>query len=129
MADSVRDGIVVNADPDAIMDVIADFEAWVELGAPDPRDGLAETIPDQGIDFEAGRQFWSFQAPKRHDPPRVENEGWIETPIDAFLLARIEAEHASIVGKTINLNRVAHTVIGIVPPLSAVATGSSTGSA
>lgn len=43
--------------PDA---VIADFQQWIEMGVPDPRDGpLVAT--GRVIDFEQGREFWSFQ--------------------------------------------------------------------
>src|SRR5262245_9537423 len=40
-------------------EVIADFERWIALGAPDPREGTATTVQKQ-IDLEAGRKFWSF---------------------------------------------------------------------
>ena len=40
--------------------VIADFEKWVSIGAPDPRDGKAG-IAKERIDIEAGRKFWSFK--------------------------------------------------------------------
>ena len=70
--------------PDA---VIADFERWVEMGAPDPRDGQAAAGREAGIDLEAGRKFWSFQPPRRHAPPAVADAGWPRTDIDRFLLA------------------------------------------
>ena len=35
--------------------VIADFEAWIKMGAPDPRDGKVTTKP-AGIDVAAGRR-------------------------------------------------------------------------
>lgn len=72
--------------PDA---VIADFVKWVEMGAPDPRDGTAAPLPAQ-IDVEAGRRFWAFQPLARTAPPAVKNEGWVRTPIDQFVLAKQE---------------------------------------
>jgi hypothetical protein len=39
--------------------VIADFETWVKMGAPDPRTGAVAVAA--GIDIEKGRQFWSFR--------------------------------------------------------------------
>ena len=51
--------------PDA---VVADFERWITMGAPDPRDGQAVPVRS-GIDLEAGRRFWSYQPPRRHTPP------------------------------------------------------------
>jgi len=38
------------------------------------------------------RSHWSFQPVKRHDPPAVKQTGWVKTPIDAFVLARLEAK-------------------------------------
>ena len=45
-------------------DVIADFAKWIELGAPDPRDGNEETLRSPvvaKIDVEAVRAFWAFR--------------------------------------------------------------------
>lgn len=39
---------------------IADFKQWIEMGAPDPRDGPVVSARRM-IDFEQGRLFWSFQ--------------------------------------------------------------------
>jgi len=52
--------------------VIADFERWIRLGAPDPRDGAAKVpTPPSGIDVEAGRRFWAYQPPRASRPPDV----------------------------------------------------------
>jgi hypothetical protein len=72
--------------PDA---VIADFVSWVEMGAPDPRDGSVSKT-QRGIDIEAGRRFWSFRPLGDFEPPAVKNEGWVRTPVDRFILARLE---------------------------------------
>src|SRR5262249_20059597 len=37
------------------------------------------------------REFWSFRSLKRVDPPAVKNEAWVRTPIDRFILAKLEA--------------------------------------
>src|SRR5256885_10584282 len=41
-------------------DVVANFEKWVAMGAPDPRDGVARVVKNE-INIEKGRKFWSFQ--------------------------------------------------------------------
>jgi hypothetical protein len=71
--------------------VIADFEAWIQMGAADPRseapsDGLGPRV----VDLEAGRQFWSFRPVVRPTPPAVQNSAWVRTSIDRFLLAALE---------------------------------------
>jgi hypothetical protein len=40
----------------------------------------------------AGQQFWSYQPVKRPDVPSVQQKEWVKTPIDAFILARLEAK-------------------------------------
>jgi len=71
--------------------VIADFEKWIAMGAPDPRDGKS-TANSDGIDWKKAREFWSFQQPKMPALPSVKNDKWVKTPIDRFILAKLEAE-------------------------------------
>ncbi len=44
---------------------------------------------DQGASWS---QHWAFEPPRRGTPPAVRNRIWPRNPIDAFLLARLEAE-------------------------------------
>src|SRR5438445_1824202 len=53
--------------------VIEDFEKWVAMGAPDPREERAVELKPSQIDIEKGRQFWSFQPLKNVAPPQVKN--------------------------------------------------------
>ena len=36
--------------------------------------------------------WWSFSPVIRPDLPQVSNTGWLQTPVDHFVLARLEAE-------------------------------------
>jgi hypothetical protein len=76
-------------------DVIADFEKWVAMGAPDPRDSAkvanAEPVkPDKPVDWDKEREFWAFQKPKAVTPPKVANAKWPKSDIDRFILAKLE---------------------------------------
>src|SRR5262245_28980331 len=71
--------------------VIADFEQWIKMGAPDPRTAAAAEA--KGIDWNAARKHWAFQTPHKAELPKVKNAGWVKTPIDQFILARLEAEN------------------------------------
>src|SRR4051812_11039369 len=71
--------------------VIADFAKWIDRGATDPRDGKPAPVV-QGIDWKAARQFWAFQPVQKPQPPQVRNAAWVRTPLDAFVLAKLEAE-------------------------------------
>jgi hypothetical protein len=78
-------------------DVIADFEKWVAMGAPDPRESATGAIKYE-IDIEKGRKFWAFQLPKRSEPPPVKDARWPACDIDRFLLSGLEARGLRPVG-------------------------------
>jgi hypothetical protein len=44
----------------------------------------------KGIDFGEARKFWSFQPVTKHEPPAVKDSTWARTPIDRFILAKLE---------------------------------------
>ena len=83
--------------PDA---VIADFEAWIKMGAPDPRGGSVEGAAaassqwkKKEINIEEGRQHWAYQLPKKAAVPSVKNTGWPKSVIDQFVLAKLEEKN------------------------------------
>ncbi|MCE9530754.1 MAG: DUF1549 and DUF1553 domain-containing protein, partial [Planctomycetes bacterium] len=41
---------------------------------------------------DTDRAHWAFQKPLRPEIPRVKNSTWVKTPIDAFILAKLEAK-------------------------------------
>src|SRR5690349_18709318 len=52
--------------------VIADFEAWVAAGSPDPRvDSGQPTTALKGMPIEEGRKWWAFQPVHEMPPPAV----------------------------------------------------------
>ncbi len=71
--------------------VIADFEKWVSLGAPDPRDGAAGPARQVGMSIEAGRNFWAYKPPRLPAVPAVRADHWAAGDIDRFILAKLEA--------------------------------------
>ena len=99
---------ITHADPDLKMPgkapklderVIADFVAWVKMGAPDPR-----TAPDKVVTASAQswpeklavrRQWWCFQPIEKPVLPSPKDAAWSEHPIDRFLLAKMEARGLS----------------------------------
>jgi hypothetical protein len=71
--------------------VIKDFEAWVKMGAPAPRGPAAATAANApAYNFDQAKKFWSFRAIKDRQPPPVKNEAWVQSPIDRFVLAKLE---------------------------------------
>jgi hypothetical protein len=71
--------------------VVADFEAWVRMGAPDPRNRTAGAVARPSVDLARGRAFWSFRPPQRSAPRVVKRTDWPRGGIDRFLLAALEA--------------------------------------
>ena len=72
--------------------VIRDFETWVTLGAPDPRDGAAKVV--SRYDTSQAKSWWSFQSVKRVTAPTTQvaeqHADWPQTDIDQFVAARWE---------------------------------------
>jgi len=65
---------------------IADLEAWVKMGAPDPRTA-SQVSSRKTLDPS---RHWAFQPVKMPSVPAVKNRRWIKTPVDAFILAKLE---------------------------------------
>jgi hypothetical protein len=98
-------------------EVIADFEKWIVMGAPDPRDGAARITKNE-IDINKGRKFWSFQPPRRKVPPAVKDTAWPRNTVDRFLFARLEAKGLRPVADAdpyALVRRVYFDVVGLPP--------------
>lgn len=100
--------------------VLADFQKWIEMGAPDPRlmkiESIKSTISPE--DIENGREFWAFQYPVNPDLPVVENKSWPESAIDRFVLAKLEASDlgpAEDADAQTVLRRITFSLVGLPP--------------
>lgn len=65
-------------------------------------------------------QHWSYSAPVRAVEPKVRRPGWATTPIDRFILARLEAEGLSPskeAGRATLLRRLSLDLTGLPPSL------------
>ena len=51
---------------------------------------VASEVAERPITAE-DREHWSYQPVRSAKPPFVKNEAWVRTPIDRFILARLEA--------------------------------------
>jgi len=70
-------------------EIVAHFVKWIEMGAPDPREGGGVVTASQ-VDLEAGRKHWAFQPLGQEEPPEVEKADWMRTPVDRFVKVRLE---------------------------------------
>lgn len=101
-------------------EVIADFEQWVKMGAPDPRDGPATLVQSAALQIEKGRQFWSFR--QVTDPPlptvKGQDQRWMASPVDRFVLAKLEEKNltpAPRADRRILIRRVTFDLTGLPP--------------
>jgi hypothetical protein len=70
---------------------IALIRAWIDQGAPFPAGtDLGAAIPR--TPSKEAPPHWAYRAPVRPDLPAVNRAGWAHTPIDRFVLARLERE-------------------------------------
>jgi hypothetical protein len=98
--------------------VIADFEAWIAMGAPDPRDGNSK-LPRE----LAAESHWSFQPLSNPEPPAVKDGSWPRDRIDRFVLARLEEEGlkpARDAGRRTLIRRATLELTGLPPDPAAI---------
>jgi hypothetical protein len=98
--------------------VIADFEAWVKMGAPDPRGDPGGVVARGPVDLAKGREFWAFRRPQSAIAPKVKRVDWPRDAIDRFVLARLEARVLSPVGDARRprlLRRLTFDLLGLPP--------------
>lgn len=96
---------------------IADLTEWVRRGAPDPRSAAPQGV--SGARYGGvGRQHWAFQPVKKPAVPAVQDSGWVKTPVDNFVLARLEAAGMTpnkTADKATLIRRVYFDLIGLPP--------------
>ncbi len=74
---------------------ISALTAWVKMGAPWPetKGPGGPSNPGQAPDLvltTAQKSFWSFRPIVKHALPKVKNSAWCISPIDRFILAKLE---------------------------------------
>ncbi len=94
---------------------IADLEAWVKLGAPMPRGTNAGALTDV---TEAKARHWAFQPVTQPKLPRVKRSTWVQTPVDDFVLAKLEQKNlppAPAADRRTLIRRVTYDLTGLPP--------------
>ncbi|MBI4326953.1 MAG: PSD1 domain-containing protein [Chloroflexi bacterium] len=82
-------------------DQISDLEAWVQMGAPDPRTNHLSSVasPSRSAapapagsapERHSTASHWAFKPVRRPPAPAMRNRRWVQTPIDQFVLAKLE---------------------------------------
>ena len=102
--------------------VIQDFEKWISMGAPDPRDepleGLHAAAGPMSKPLEEARKFWSFKPLENPKPPMIQGKDWPEVGLDHFVLHKLEEkglEPAGSADRATLLRRVYFDLTGLPP--------------
>jgi hypothetical protein len=99
---------------------IESLETWIKLGAPWPEAKKAGGIVlgDQVRIFNEAKTHWAYQPVRRPAIPAVKNAAWVKTPIDAFVLAKLEKAGLKPSPQTDRrtlLRRLYYDLIGLPP--------------
>lgn len=108
---------------------VADLTRWVRMGAPWPGAestpsasdsvAVAAAKPASGMRItDKDRAHWAFQPVKRPSIPNVRQRQWVKNPIDAFLLADLDAkglEPNPPATRTELIRRASYDLIGLPP--------------
>jgi mono/diheme cytochrome c family protein len=87
--------------------------------------GLLEAWIDQGASWpETGKKtHWAYVKPVRPELPKVKHSRWLRNPIDAFILARLEAEKlkpSAEADRVTLIRRVSLDLTGLPPSIAEV---------
>ena len=105
-------------------EVVNDFVEWIKAGAPDPRESSTEVAKSSGYDFELARRKWGFRAPTDPAIPLVRDKQWPKTPVDYFILSKLEAKSlppATPASKAQLIRRATYDLTGLPPTAEEVA--------
>jgi hypothetical protein len=98
-------------------DKITYLVEWIKMGAPDPRVPTTKVSSWDGI-YEKSKKHWAFQPVKEPAAPVVKNGRWVQTPVDAFVLAKLETKKmrpSPIADKRTLIRRATFDLIGMPP--------------
>ena len=97
----------------------ANLLEWVRKGAiwPEPVKTAITATMAEYID-ESRKVHWSYQPVKKPELPTVKNTAWVQSPIDTFILAKLEEaglEASGVADPHSLLRRIYYDLIGLPP--------------
>jgi len=124
-----KPGVILPGDPDEsdlIIRILSDFDDE-RMPPPDSHrmltDEQKQTLVRWVREGAAYTEHWAFTAPEKPTPPAVRNETWPRSPLDRFVLTRLEREGVSPApeaARTHWLRRVSFDLTGLPPSLAEV---------
>jgi hypothetical protein len=95
---------------------------WIEQGTRTVR-SEPESIDQQVPYTEAERRFWAFQPIERSALPRLADSSAVQTPVDQFILARLQAEGLGLserADRRTLIRRLYFDLLGLPPSPAAI---------
>ncbi len=106
---------------------ITSADAEVLMPPPESKKTLTDAEKDtlrrwiaQGARYQ---KHWSFEPPKSSKIPEVHTAGWVRSPVDAFILAKLEQQKLTPqreADREVLIRRVAFTLTGLPPKIAEV---------
>jgi hypothetical protein len=90
---------------------IAAIAQWIEMGAPWPAAATSQSAVQ-------AKKYWAFVPPSAAPLPEVRNSAWVQSPIDRFVLAALEAKGltpAAAADKRTLIRRASYDLTGLPP--------------
>jgi len=99
---------------------IESLVTWVKMGAPDPRNG---TTASSKLKTQPAKH-WAFQPVKDPPVPTMRNKKLVQSPVDQFLLSKLEEKGLSLSPRADRLTlvrRATYDLLGLPPTAAEVA--------
>ncbi len=105
--------------PAAPADIVAAVTRWIDLGAAYDKPLAVVGAAKKPLTVtEKDKDYWAYRPLQRVTPPAVEDKAWARTPLDRFLLAKMEAHGVrpvSETGRRTLVRRLYFDLIGLPP--------------
>lgn len=98
--------------------VIASFEQWIKMGAPDPRSAKTSGASKYTVDANKAKEHRFFNPVKAIEVPSAKDPKWVKTPVDNFILAKLATnsmEPSGPADKLTLIRRVYFDLVGMPP--------------
>jgi mono/diheme cytochrome c family protein len=100
---------------------LAQVAAWIDLGAPYDRPLLEKAAGGKKpmVVTDKDRDFWAFRPLQDPPLPRVKDASWCKTPVDRFILAKLEGHRLAPnppVDRRTLVRRAYFDLVGLPPP-------------
>ncbi len=103
---------------------IADLTEWVKRGAPWPKEAVVGDTQKKFNLAQRRAEHWAWQPVKASAPPKVKQTDWPASPIDNFILAKLEVaklKPASPASNRTFIRRAYFDLTGLPPMPQAIA--------